>query len=446
MNKFLLYTAVLCQITIYATQGNCQTSESNAGDTAKEPAWTCHFQETVVDQAHPAFPANYSGLYSLTNGPENDVSVTTTIFLGAHLWQGAAIYFNPEMSGGNGFTATSGIAGFPNGEVYRVSNPAPIIFLARLYGQFSFDLSENKTHIDDDQNQLAGTVAADRLVVTLGRFSITDFFDDNTYSHEPRTQFLNWSLMDNGAWDYPADTRGYTVGLVAELIHSDWAFRTAVMMVSTQPNGDTLDTRIGEAHGLVAEYEHTLSLGGMPGKVRGFVFENVANAGSYTDVLNSPQDSLNVLLTRKYGTIKYGGGIGFEQQFASDLGGFMRAGWSDGQTETWMYTAIDRSISVGAVWKGISWHRPDDAIGIAGVMNGLSRAHEQYLAAGGYDFNIGDGKLNYAPESIIEIYYNALVIPRWLQLAFDYQFCANPAYNMDRGPVNIFGLRAHVEL
>ena len=299
--------------------------------------------------------------------------------------------------------------------------------------------------VEDDENQLAGTACADRLVLSLGRFAVTDFFDDNAYSHEPRTQFLNWSLMDDGAWDYPADTRGY-LRRGSGIDSSGVAVRFAAVMVSTIANGDTLDTRIGKDHGLAFEYEHAVSLGSLPGKVRVFGYENSTDAGSYVETLNTPQDSMNVNLTQKLGTVKYGGGISIDQELTTDIGAFMRAGWSDGQTETWMFTAIDLTVSAGAIWKGMSWNRPDDAIGLAGVVNGLARAHEQYLAAGGYDFNIGDGKLNYAPESIIETYYNALVVPRWLQIAFDYQFCANPAYNKDRGPINIFGFRAHVVL
>jgi len=436
---------VVCFFLITAIPAFSQTADSPAPDTT-EKSFSTRFQETLVDQAHPAFSALYSGRNSLSNGPENNVSVTSTFYFGARLWKGAELYFNPEMTGGTGFTSGTGMAGFPNGEIYRVSNPAPVIFLARLYGSFTFALGNSSAFVDEDENQIAGMKSNDRFVLTLGRFSVTDFFDDNAYSHEPRTQFLNWSLMDNAVWDYPADTRGYTVGAIAELIHPDWALRFAAVMVSTTANGDTLDTRIGEAHAFAFEYEHSYSLGGQPGKIRAFVFENVSQAGTYADAINNPQDSMNVDLTHKYGTIKYGGGIGFEQAFSADLGAFLRAGWSDGQTEAWMFTPIDQSISAGAILKGTGWNRPADAIGLAVVMNGLSQVHAQYLEDGGYDFNIGDGKLNYAPETIVEAYYNAQTWWHPLSVGVDYQFCVNPAYNKDRGPINIFGARAHVEL
>ena len=413
--------------------------------TGKTQQFNVHFQETIVDQYHPAFAAKYSGMNSLTSAAETKMSLTSTLYFGARLWNGAEAYFNPEVSGGAGFSRTLGIAGFPNGEIYRVSSPGPQVYVARAYVQQTFSEGGPTQKMDDDENQLRGERNLNRTVVTLGKFSVTDFFDNNKYSHDARTQFLNWSIMDNGAWDYAADTRGYTFGGALEIFRELWALRFAAVMVPAEANGETLDTRIAEDNEISAEYEHSYSYNDRPGTARVFVYRNMSDAGDYRETINTPSFDMDVARSRKYGTPKFGLGINVEQELNGEAGLFLRAGWNDGKTETWAFTEIDRTVSVGGSLKGASWNRTDDAAGLAIVLNSLSPDHEEYLSKGGYGFLIGDGTLHYAPEAITEAYYSAQIV-RGASMSVDYQFVLNPAYNRDRGPVHVIAARVHTEL
>src|SRR5665213_3447911 len=226
-------------------------------DSDKNDNWTYHFQMTGIMQGHPSFPALYSGKNNLNDSSENnDFSLTSTLFLGRRLWSGAAIFFNPEVSGGEGFSGTKGVAGFPNGEIYRVGNPSPTPYIARAYFRQSISLGNSSDEkSDDDINKLAGTIPSSRITISLGKFSLADFFDDNKYSHDARSQFLNWGLMDNGAYDYPANTRGYTSGIVIEYIQPTWAIRIASVLVPAIANSMTMDDNISKAHGETYEFE-----------------------------------------------------------------------------------------------------------------------------------------------------------------------------------------------
>jgi high affinity Mn2+ porin len=420
--------------------------QAEGADSARDAQqFNFHFQETIVDQYHPSFPAKYSGMNSLSNAAEAEMSLTSTLYLGAHLWNGGEVYFNPEISGGEGLSKTLGVAGFPNGEIYRVSTPSPQVYVARAYLQQTFGEGESAQEVADDENQLRGWRSANRTVVTIGKISVTDFFDNNKYSHDARTQFFNWSIMDNGAWDYAADTRGYTFGGVVEVFRELWAFRVAAVMVPVEANGEALDTRIAEDNGVSAEYEHSYSYNGRPGTARVFLYRNAAHAGNYRETINTPSFDMDVAQSRKYGTPKYGAGMSIEQELSAQAGVFFRAGWNDGKTETWAFTEIDRTVCVGGTLKGASWNRTDDMAGLAIVVNSVSADHEEYLSKGGYGFIIGDGDLNFGPETITEAYYSAQII-RSTSFSVDYQFVLNPAYNRDRGPVHVIAARVHTEL
>jgi high affinity Mn2+ porin len=404
---------------------------------------TFHFQFTTISQYHPAFYAAYSGQNSLSPNAEQETSVTATVFAGIRLWRGASFYFNPELSGGNGFSGVTGIAGFTNGETPRIGTPASSITIARGYFQQSVALSnaENE-HIPDGQNQLALDLPKDRLTITLGKYALSDFFDNNSYSHDPRGQFENWALMENGAWDYPANTHGYTYALTLEAKIGDWSARASTAAEPTEANGPTLEYRDG-AHGETIEIEHRQTIDDHPGVIRLLLFNNTADMGNYDLALSNPKYDTNVVNTRQLGRNKYGIGVNVEQEIATNIGSFMRVGWNDGRNETWAFTEIDRTATLGISLNGALWKRASDVAGIAGVVNGLSDDHRRYLAAGGYGFIIGDGALNYAPETILEAYY-LIALTDAFALTADYQFVANPAYNADRGPVNVFGARAHV--
>lgn len=422
-------------------------------DSTKETKWTKHFQLTVISQNHLAFRALYSGRNSLSDSSEwGATSITSTLFLGRKLWKGSAFYFNPEISGGQGLSYSQGVAGALNGETYRVGNPAPGLFIARAYIQQQIPLDNSSFEDEeDDENQIKDKVPENRITISAGKFAISDFYDDNKYSHDPRTQFMNWSLMSNGAWDYPANTRGYTFGIVTELIKPKWALRFSSVAVPKIANAPEMEYKITKAHSETIEFERKIVLNKRPGDIRFFISDTHSRAPSYSEGLKAIGDNdtylLNVISGKAewdvYGGKKFGLGFSADQELNNEFGVFMRAGWNDGKDVTWAFTEIDQTLSVGISLKGIRWHRPSDVFGFASVMNGISVPHRDFLAAGGYGFIIGDGKLNYGHEGIIETYYNAF-LSKFFWLTLDYQFVNNPAYNKDRGPVNAFAVRGHV--
>ncbi len=416
--------------------------------------WTSHFQSTVIAQKHSGFKSLYSGENSLADTVEPiATSLTITLFLGRKLWKGAAFYFNPEVSGGKGLSFATGVAGALNGETYRVGAVEPQVFLARAYLQQYIPLG-NTTYenVDDDANQVAGKIPTNRITISAGKFAIADFYDDNTYSKDPRTQFFNWSLWANGAWDYPADTRGYTLGVVAELIKPKWAIRLSSVAVPRIANYHLMEYKLSKAHSETLEFEHKFSINKRPGNIRFIASNTNSQAPSYTDgleaIANNNTFILNVIQGneehKSYGGQKFGLGVNIEQELTDEIGFFSRVGWNDGKDVTWSFTEIDQGANAGISVKGTGWKRSNDVFGFAGALNGISNGHQAFLKAGGYGFIIGDGKLNYGNEGIIETYYNAK-LTRFLWLTFDYQFVSNPGYNKDRGPVHVFGIRGHVE-
>lgn len=416
-----------------------------AQDTVKRQRFNFHFQQTVITQYKPSFHADYTGDNSLLTGEETQSSITTTLFGGARLWKGAEAYFNPELSGGSGLSKTLGAAGFPNGETFRVGGAEPKIYIARLYFTQNFEWGKEKDTISDDANQLAGLKSKRYFSVTVGKFGMADFYDGNEFSHDPRTQFMNWSLMDNGAWDYPANTRGYVMGIHTELGQPNWTLRFAFTMSTTTANGAIWDQKIGKANTQTLEYEKRYTLNGQKGTFRILGFRNNGKMGDYRQALALSPTAPNVDTTQAWGRHKYGFGISADQYLTKDFGVFAKVSYNNGKTETWYFTEIDRSLSFGGVLKGSSWSRSDDELGLAFVANGISNAHRDYLAAGGYGFIIGDGKLNYGTEFIAELDYKINAYQKKFWLTPGYQFLLNPAYNKDRGPVNVFSLRAHVE-
>ncbi len=416
--------------------------------------YTFHFQLTAINQSHPAFKAKYSGLNSLINDAEKQkLSVTSTIFAGRKLWKNAALYFNPEIAGGSGISSAKGVAGFTNGETFRIGSADPKLYIARLFLQVHIPLKNSRYDtVPDNINQVSTAVPISRITISAGKICLSDFFDGNSYSHDPRTQFFNWSLMSNGAWDYPADTRGYTQGVVAALFLPGWAVRFATVLEPKKANGLELDYRVLKSHSETIEIEKNWTLI-RPGAIRLLAFRNATQAPAYNTTLAQVKagDSSSVDVYaglkewKKYGGIKYGFGLNAEQQLTDATGVFFKASWNDGKTATWAFTEIDRSISAGVSIGGKAWKRPADNIGIAQVINGISTQHRNFLNAGLYGFIIGDGKLTYGTEKITEVYYQA-AISSYFYLTFDYQFVQNPAYNKDRGPVNVFAFRGHIFL
>jgi hypothetical protein len=422
-------------------------------DSTTTSNWTGHFQATVIGQKHSGFQSPYKGENSLADSVEpTAISLTSTLFLGRRLWKGAAIYVDPEVAGGKGLSFATGVAGALNGETYRVGATEPQVFIARAYLQQHIPLRNTKyQYVADDLNQIADRIPTDRITISAGKFAISDFFDYNNYSKDPRTQFFNWSIWANGAWDYPADTRGYTYGIVAELIRPSWAIRFSSVAVPRIANYHLLEYKLPKAHSETLEFEHKISINKRNGNLQ-VIFSNTrSKAPSYKDGINAVATNDNFLLdviagdaeNNSYGGKKFGLGLNIEQELTNEIGFFSRIGWNDGKYASWAFTEIDQTFTAGLSVKGNWWKRGDDIFGIAIANNGISDGHSNFLKDGGYGFIIGDGKLNYGHETIIETYYNAKLL-KFLWFSFDYQFVKNPAYNKDRGPVHVFGLRAHV--
>lgn len=403
-----------------------------------------HYQGTVIDQGHFGFHSPYEGANSLRPAPERAVSVTSTLFLGLRPLPGTELYADPELAGGRGVGGTAGVAGFPNGEIYRVGDPQPTISAARLFARRTFGLGGGREKVDEGQNQIAGERDVRRVTLTAGKFALGDLFDGNAYAHDPRSQFFNWALMDSAAWDYPADTRGYTWGAAAEYNDAAWAARVAAVAEPKEANRLDMDRRIGRAHGLALEGERRWTAAGRKGAARLLAFLNEARMGSYAQALARP-GTPDVAATRGYGRTKYGFALSADQQLAEDFGAFARLSWSDGRNETWAFTEVDASAALGLDLGGGRWGRAEDGLGAAVVVNGLSDLHRRYLSAGGAGFLIGDGALHYGPEAIFEAYYR-WKLNAWASLSPDAQLVVNPGYNRARGPVEIWGLRFHVEL
>ncbi len=407
-----------------------------------DAGWSLHTQATYVYQGNGGFPAAYSGSNSF--GPKADAEHTFSfsLFLDRALWRGADLVYNPEVFQGHGLSATYGIAGFPNGEAVKSGFANLHYSTSRLFLRQVVGLGGEKEKIEDDQNQRAQAVDVDRLTFSLGKFSAGDFFDDNAYSHDPRTQFMNWSLWESAAWDYPADIVGFTAGFVAEWNTPRATLRYGIFMEPTVSNGPRLDPHVDRAYGQILQYDARYTSQGHPGTVRPFVYWNRAHMGGYAEAAAQPYPA-DITLTRAYRS-KAGAGVSWDQELTSDLGVFARLSWDDGREESFAFTEIDRSVAAGLSLKGALWHRATDTVGLAGVVNGIAGDHQKYLEDGGTGLLLGDGGLSYAPERIVETYY-ALQPWKWLQVTADFQYVWNPGYNSARGPVPLYALRGHVQ-
>jgi len=408
--------------------------------------WNVHAQTTFLPTGYPAFRSPYAGPNSLPGSGQARETWTTTAFLGVRLWQGGEFYFDPELAQGFGLNGTLGLAGFSNGEAQKAGAPFPKYRPQRYYIRQTFGLGGEQEDVADAANQLPGKRDIDRVTVVVGRFAVGDFFDGNSYAKDPRADFMNWAMWSSGAYDFPADLPGFTRGAVAELNRKDWAVRAGVFEVPSAPNSDVLTFKTG---GAVLEFEERHKIFDQPGKLRLGIFANRGNTGNYRQALAiaafDPAIDINtVMQSIRRENPKYGFYANAEQQIAKDIGLFARASWNDGQNETLSFTDIDRSLSGGVSIKGSYWGRSSDTIGLGGAINGLSSGHRDLLVAGGLGLLIGDGRLNYQPERILETYY-ALAIDKNFTVTADYQFITNPAYNADRGPVHIFSGRLHGE-
>ncbi|MET3134371.1 high affinity Mn2+ porin [Oxalobacteraceae bacterium GrIS 1.11] len=408
--------------------------------------WNAHAQATYIWQDKAAFTAAYSSPYSLRPEHEKAYSFSATTALGVRPWRGGEVYLDAEVVQGAALSGLVGLAGMSNGEQQKTSGANPTVYRARLFLRHTIDLGGEREALASDANQLAGMVDTNRLVITFGNLAVTDIFDNNAVAHDARTQFLNWALLAHGAYDFAADARGYSWGAAIEYTMDDWSARAGRFLQPAQSNGLPLDSRVLRHYGDQFEIEHRHTLGQLPGKLRLLAFHNRAEMGGFRDALAEAQangGAPDVARVRK-DSGKSGFGVGAEQQLCADLTVFARASRNDGASEAYAFTEIERSLSAGAALQGRRWGRAADTLGLAVVGNGLSAAHRAYLAAGGHGAFIGDGRLNYRPEAIVEAYYSAAVgAHAWL--TFDAQRISNPAYNADRGPVRVASLRLHAQ-
>jgi high affinity Mn2+ porin len=430
--------------SLVALGSGLQGTAQDTNAFVAEQKWNWHAQNTYIVQGDPGFPAEYSGPNSLNSKGEIRETVSLDLLLGIRLWPGAEAHLDGLMWQGFGLTETRGLEGFPNGEAFKVGTEVPNVNLARVFIRQSIGFGGEEEAVQDGPLSLAGKQDVSRLTFTVGRMSAKDIFDNNAYSNDPRTQFMNWALMANEAWDYPADPLGYITGFAAELNQPAWALRYGFFQVPRVANGAALDPHFLKAWAMVTEFERRWTVGGHPGTVRLLAYLNHANMGSYQAALDNPNRPADIEATRAY-RYKYGFGLNLEQEVAKNVGVFSRLGWSEGENEAWVFADVDRTAMAGISIKGEAWHRPNDTFGVAGVINAISRVHQEFFEAGGTGILAGDGALSYGWEEVLETYYD-FQIWKTMHGAVDFQFVNHPAYNRDRGPVPVFGARLHWEL
>ena len=419
---------------------------ARADDTPVDPpaqTFAVHGQATFTVQSTPGFSSPYTGTNSLTPHQTRETA-DATLFVGVRPWTGGELWVNPEFDQGFGLSNTLGVAGFISGEAYKVGKAAPYFKLPRLFLRQTIDLGGDIAAAAPAANQLGGKQAADRLVLWLGKFSVVDVFDTNSYAHDPRGDVLNWSLIDAGAFDYAANAWGFTFGGAFELYDQTWTLRAGLFDLSKQPNQPSLEVGL-QQYQIVSELEHRHTIAGHPGAVRLGGYFTRGNLALLRDMIASFDQTGVAPVNSAFRHMNdHGGGyLNVEQEVAPNVGVYARASAGDGVTETDDFTDIDRSVSFGATVAGAAWHRRDDKAGLGAMINAISRTRQIFLNDGGLGTLVGDGQLPHpGDEWITEGWYQFGVI-KGVTATVDYQFIANPAYNRDRGPVHVFGLRLH---
>ena len=446
--------AVTCACWVFATlpgiglpaRALAQEAAAYATPEGIPQTFGIHGQFTYVEQETDDFNSPYKGANSLPPSSGNE-TIDATLFLGVRLWSGAEAWLNPEVDQGFGLGNTTGVAAFPSGEAYKLGRNHPYFRFPRIFIRDTVNLPGELKAVAANANWLGGTAGSNRLVFTLGKFSVTDIFDDNQYAHDPRGDFLNWAAIDAGSFDYAADAWGYTVGAAAEWYQDAWTARAGIFDLPRVPNSEHLEPGFHEFQ-MILELEHRHELAGQPGKLMVTVFDSRARMGLLDQAVNLTQltgTPVDITAVRQYRS-RWGADLNLEQQICRDLGAFARAGKATGNVETFAFTDIDRAVSMGLSLKGALWSRTQDTVGIAVIDSNISAARQRYLNAGGLGLLVGDGKLpRPGPEQILETFYSAAIFSP-VQLTFDYQRADHPAYNRDRGPVSIFAVRFHAQL
>lgn len=426
--------------------------DSNVPLIGSTERWSVHGQATYILQQRNNFNSPYSGQNSLLNKSASSAegySLSATAFIGTRLWQGGEVYWNGEMFQGAPFDGQlTGIGGIYNGELQKGAYPHPVFYTARAFLRQVIGLGGGQEHIEGKANQLAGNLDKNRLVISYGKIATLDFFDDNAYSHDPRTQFQNAAIFSMGAYGYAADTKGYTYGAVVEWYQSNYILKAARLALPTIPNTAQLDYSLSKDYSNQVELTRTHAINGRTGALRGLFFQQHAFMGTYQNALNRAQQTNtmppNIVGVRQASTNTWGYGLNFDQALSQDIGVFGRWSWNPGAAET-QTLDISKSISGGVSIKGALWHRSGDTLGIGFAVNGIASSQINYLQQGGMTTFIGDGKLSYKLEQVLETYYSVQAF-KALFISLNYQRIANPAYNAARGPVNLVGVRAHLNL
>jgi len=419
-----------------------------AAQGGHKPAWLPQLlgaQFTAIGQDLLPFSAPYSGAHSLENTGDIEATHTYGVYLGSRVTTLLRVYLDCEMARGGAVSNAFGLAGVPNGDVIRQGSvelpQSP--YVARAFAQVIIPLGAPTEDVGRAMDQLPGTQATTRLELKAGKLAVTDDFDQNRYANTTRSQFMNWGLFNNSAWDYAADTRGYSWGVVIGWVHPFWILNLGSFEMPTFANGNTFDTDVQRARG--DNLQLTLRPRGRGSILRLLAFENHGRMGIYADAVAAARASgsiPDIVADDRPGRVKWGLAASLEQPLADsgETGLFVRAGWNDGRTEDFVFTEVDRHLSAGLQISGAHWKRQDDRVGVAALLHGLSAEHEAYLAAGGQGFLLGDGALSYGPETIVEGFYR-LQLGRFVQLSADGQEIWNPGYNRARGPATVLSLR-----
>jgi len=448
---FMLLAAVAIAVlkrilAIVVLFGPAAAIPAYAQAVSTEEAVGIHAQTTFVVQGNTAFRASYDGPNSLHRRGEARETFDLTLYAGASPWRGGELWANPEIDQGFGIGNTTGAAGFPSGEAYKVGKASPYVRLQRLFFRQTIGLGGADEKVDADLNQLRMRRDTDRLVLTIGKFSIGDIFDANAYAHDPRGDFLNWTLIEGGAFDYAADAWGYTIGAAAELYRGRWAIRTGLFNLSDVPNSERLERNFSQ-YQLVGEIEERHSIGGHPGKLRLTGWASHGKMARLDDALAAapPGSGPDPASVRRPAT-RAGVLLGMEQEIAPNLGAFARVSLADDRFESFEFTDVDRSLSGGVVLGGERWGRDGDRLGLGIADNSIGTSRKRFLAAGGLGILVGDGALPHpGSEQAAELWYDLRLLKK-LHVTADAQLIDHPGYNRDRGPAPVLALRLHAQL
>jgi high affinity Mn2+ porin len=435
---------MLCALIACTAPLGAHAADSDAG-APKDETFAVHAQSTFIVQAVSDFRSPYVGRNSLRPSQGRE-TFTATLYAGFRPWRGAELWIDPEIDQGFGLSDTEGVAGFPNGQGAKVGKVVPYLRLQRLFLRQTLDLGGERQAVDPDQNQLGGSQSANRLVFWVGKLAVVDIFDTNKYAHDAAGDFLNWSVIDAGSFDYAADAWGYTYGAAVEWYQGRWTLRGGAFDLSDVPNGTVIDPTFSQDQ-YVGEIEERHTIGGQDGRLMLTGFLTRGRMGAFVDAIALSQATgqpADTALVRRYRS-RTGISLDLEQALSGDLGIFVRAGLADGSIEPYEYADIDQTLSSGLSLSGRRWGRKDDALGVAATLNGISKIHQAYLADGGLGILVGDGRLPHpGPEAIVETYYKVALTAN-AALSFDAQLVGNPAYNRDRGPAPIFAARLHTQ-